>query len=686
MKVFSNKSLQKAIVLFFVSIITIGLVFYGYLPVKYDLNVGSVCENDIYAPRKFVDSYQTEYEAVLAKTSVNPVFDRDDDISKKNINNVSDFFVLIRQIRSKLIDSFGVPVKDRTPFIEELIDAEFTKFGVTLTEEEATTYLGMSESVFSYIEDKAISLTEIIMVDSVNIDGLESTVARTIESSNIQSSSYAFYSDLLDTTLCKILTPNAVFKADATQEAAQNAYNNVKNNPITVDRGTRIVAAGDIITEHIYQNLVDLELIRADELDFLFLARISVYCIALLVVAFFFIRRNLTIKNIDLKLTLIISVTFLIPIAVAIYLKSFSSIATIILFFTAIAATYLGTQNGIIISMLTLLIMWPIYDFDIEYIFIYAIGILVCSILAGAKSDNNYSAALILVTTLSVVGSSVIFNFIYSSTQNEFVQDIIFASLSSLVSVVFAIGFMPVYELLTDVVSPMKLISLSQTGNPILKKMFVECPGTSQHSVMVSNLAETAAEAIGANALLCKVASYYHDIGKLYDPLYFTENQGDYNPHNSLDCMDSVQIITNHVTYGVKLAEKNKLPQVIIDIIREHHGNTYPKYFYIKACNQAKEQGLPEPLLDDFRYSGNPPTSKESAIIMLADTCEAAIKSAHINNTTDAEAFIRKLVKEKIAEDQMKDSGLSFNDIEKIIMSFVQVYTGLFHERIKYPE
>lgn len=686
MKVFSNKSLQKAIVLFFVSIITIGLVFYGYLPVKYDLNVGSVCENDIYAPRKFVDSYQTEYEAVLAKTSVNPVFDRDDDISKKNINNVSDFFVLIRQIRSKLIDSFGVPVKDRTPFIEELIDAEFTKFGVTLTEEEATTYLGMSESVFSYIEDKAISLTEIIMVDSVNIDGLESTVARTIESSNIQSSSYAFYSDLLDTTLCKILTPNAVFKADATQEAAQNAYNNVKNNPITVDRGTRIVAAGDIITEHIYQNLVDLELIRADELDFLFLARISVYCIALLVVAFFFIRRNLTIKNIDLKLTLIISVTFLIPIAVAIYLKSFSSIATIILFFTAIAATYLGTQNGIIISMLTLLIMWPIYDFDIEYIFIYAIGILVCSILAGAKSDNNYSAALILVTTLSVVGSSVIFNFIYSSTQNEFVQDIIFASLSSLVSVVFAIGFMPVYELLTDVVSPMKLISLSQTGNPILKKMFVECPGTSQHSVMVSNLAESAAEAIGANALLCKVASYYHDIGKLYDPLYFTENQGDYNPHNSLDCMDSVQIITNHVTYGVKFAEKNKLPQVIIDIIREHHGNTYPKYFYIKACNQAKEQGLPEPLLDDFRYSGNPPTSKESAIIMLADTCEAAIKSAHINNTTDAEAFIRKLVKEKIAEDQMKDSGLSFNDIEKIIMSFVQVYTGLFHERIKYPE
>lgn len=686
MKVFSNSSLQKAIVLFFVSILTIGLIFYGYLPVKYNLNVGSISESDIYAPRKFVDSYQTEYEAVLAKNTVEPVFDRDEVISQKNIDNVSNFFVIIRQSRAMLMDEYGQPVDDRTPTISYLINTEASTLGINITQDEATTYLAMSESVFSYVEDKAISLTEIIMVDSVSLSELSGVIDRTIEGSDIESSSYAFYADLLNETLDKILVPNDVFKADATQEAAQNAYNNVMNNPITVDRGTRIVASGEVVTEHIYQNLVDLELIRANEFDFLFLARISVYCIAILIAAFFFIRKNLSIKNIDLKLTLIMSVTYLIPIAVGLYLKDFSSIATIILFFTAIAATYLGTQNGIIISIFSLLLMWPVYDFDIEYIFIYTIGIIVCSILAGAKSDRNYSAALILVTTISVVGSSVIFNFIYSSTQNEFIQDVIFAALSTLVSVVFAIGFMPIYELLTDVVSPMKLITLSQTGNPILKKMFVECPGTSQHSIMVSNLAESAAEAIGANALLCKVASYYHDIGKLREPLYFTENQGDYNPHNSMDCMDSVQIITNHVSYGVKLAEKNKLPDVIVDIIREHHGNTYPKYFYIKACNQAKEQGLPEPSIDDFRYAGNPPTSKESAIIMLADTCEAAVKSAKITTKTDAEAFIRKLVKEKIAEDQMKDSGLSFDDIEKIILSFVQVYTGMFHERIKYPE
>ena len=205
--------------------------------------------------------------------------------------------------------------------------------------------------------------------------------------------------------------------------------------------------------------------------------------------------------------------------------------------------------------------------------------------------------------------------------------------------------------------------------------------------MMVANLADTAAEAIGADSLLCKVAAYYHDIGKLENPEYFTENQhGGVNPHDSLTVMESVAIITKHPEDGVKLAKKERLPNAIIKIIDEHHGTTYPSYFYRKAVEDAKARGLEPPDINNFRYRGHIPSSRESAVVMIADTCEAAIRSMKITDVQGAEQLIRALIKDKIDQDQLSNSGLSFDDIEKIVVAFKQVYAGVFHERIKYPE
>ncbi|MCQ2482421.1 MAG: HDIG domain-containing protein [Clostridia bacterium] len=679
MKITSKQKLITTIVLFLTTVLTIAMVFYAYLPVKYNLKPGSVCDTDIYAPRKFEDEFETEKKAILAKTSVEAIFVRSDSIVADNVDKVNTFFTLLDQARKMLGEN-------EFDYVLDYLMKAVADDGINISQDDAIEYLNMTSSAFSFIEDKAVTLTDIIMLDNVSLDNLGDAVNSAIDNANLSSSSYFVYNNLLKRTLNSILTPNSVFDSLATAQAQDNAYNKAMSEPVYVDKGALIVASGDIVTQQIYNNLKEVELIREDDFDWIFLIRITVYCLIIILSFVLFFRNATSLKKTDIKLTIIIAVTYLIPVAVAIYLSRFSSLATIVLYFTIIATTYLGTRNGVILSLVSLLIMWPMYGFEAEYIFVYFVGIIVCSVLAGAKSDRNYSASLVIFPVICVAAASLAYSFINNSTRNDLINNLIWSSLVTLISVVFAVGFMPIYEMLTDGVSPIKLITLSQTGNPLLKRMFVECPGTSQHSIMVSNLAESAAEAIGADALFCKVASYYHDIGKLRDPAFFTENQNGYNPHDGIEVEQSVQIITDHVDYGVTLAEKNKLPDAIIKVIREHHGDTYPKFFYVKACKKAQEEGRPEPSVDDFRYHGSVPSSKESAIIMLADTCEAAVKSAKINNKDDAEKFIRKLVKEKISEDQMKESELSFSDIEKIINSFVQVYSGMFHERILYPE
>ena len=224
------------------------------------------------------------------------------------------------------------------------------------------------------------------------------------------------------------------------------------------------------------------------------------------------------------------------------------------------------------------------YGFDPELFFINLAGIILCSIFAGRTDKIINNAALIFFPTLGTIITSVAYNFLIgNNTRNAFLNSFIFTFVSAIASLVAAIGLSPIFELVCNVASPVKLISLSQPGQHLLKRLFLEASGTHQHSMMVANLADSAAEAIGADSLLCKVAAYYHDIGKLENPEYFTENQhGGVNPHDNLTVMESVAIITKHPEDGVKLAKKERLPNAIIKIIDEHHGTTYPSYFYKK--------------------------------------------------------------------------------------------------------
>lgn len=250
------------------------------------------------------------------------------------------------------------------------------------------------------------------------------------------------------------------------------------------------------------------------------------------------------------------------------------------------------------------------------------------------------------------------------------------------ISAILALGFLTPIELALNTASVFRLMDLSDQNTPILKKMLEVATGTYNHSIMVAALAESACEKIGANALLARVSSYYHDIGKIDNPEYFTENQLDgENIHNDINPSLSVSIIKSHVRRGVEKAKELNLPEPVIRIISEHHGNQVIEWFYAKA----KEK---DPNVDpsDYSYTENPPSTRESAVVMLADTVEAACKSLGKNPSYSAlDNKISDLINAKIAAKQMDNCGLTFQDLRRIHDAFQQFLAGYYHSRVKYP-
>jgi cyclic-di-AMP phosphodiesterase PgpH len=243
---------------------------------------------------------------------------------------------------------------------------------------------------------------------------------------------------------------------------------------------------------------------------------------------------------------------------------------------------------------------------------------------------------------------------------------------------------MPLFEQFFHLTTDMTLMELADMNHPLLKRMAIQAPGTYNHSIMVANLAEAAAESIGADGLLCRVVSYYHDIGKLKKPQNFIENQHyKKNVHDRISPSMSVRIITGHVREGLELAEEYQLPQAIKDIIPQHHGDAPIAFFYHKAC---EEKGETEIDIRDFSYGGPRPQTRENAIIMIADSVEAASRTMKSTTIKDIRAMVKKIISGKIAHDQLDECGLDLNDLSEMVNGMMPILEGVFHSRIEYPE
>ncbi|MBP3584846.1 MAG: HDIG domain-containing protein, partial [Peptococcaceae bacterium] len=296
----------------------------------------------------------------------------------------------------------------------------------------------------------------------------------------------------------------------------------------------------------------------------------------------------------------------------------------------------------------------------------------------GQRSDISRTAfAIAVVNAVSIIGLGMI----QSQTIDVILYGVVFGIFNGLISSIFTMGILPYLETIFGITTSIRLLELANPNQPLLKRLMTEAPGTYHHCIMVGNLGEAAADAIGANGLEVRLGAYYHDIGKLKRPYFFAENQfSGANPHDNITPQLSTLIITSHVKDGLEMAREEKLPPILMDMIAQHHGDSKVSYFYFKAKEldeNAREQ--------DFRYENPKPQTKEAAILMMADTVEAAVRSKKDATPGQIEGFIRTLIKGKLNDGQFDECELTFRDLDQIAVAFTRVINGIYHKRVEYP-
>jgi putative nucleotidyltransferase with HDIG domain len=287
------------------------------------------------------------------------------------------------------------------------------------------------------------------------------------------------------------------------------------------------------------------------------------------------------------------------------------------------------------------------------------------------------SLILAAVDLIGMTLLTVVFNGTFAHSQASLVG----ATLNGFFSGTLALGLITPLEIVLNTASVFRLLDLSDLNTPLFQRFMLDAPGTYSHSQMVANLAETACRDIHAHDLLARVGSYYHDIGKMEQPEYFTENQTGANKHADINPRLSASVIKSHVKKGVEKCRALHLPQAVIDIVSEHHGNSIIAYFYAEA--QKADSAVSA---EEFCYPGNPPTSRESAVVMLADTAEAACRSLEKPTAQRLEKFIAGLVAQKVEHHQLDNCDLTFRDLDTITKSFVRILAAYYHSRIEYPD
>jgi putative nucleotidyltransferase with HDIG domain len=310
----------------------------------------------------------------------------------------------------------------------------------------------------------------------------------------------------------------------------------------------------------------------------------------------------------------------------------------------------LDLRLGVIVNILLSLTISIITNGDPEFLYTAIIGGTIAAfIVTGANQRSRLSASglVIAVMNAAIVASIGLIN---KSSLATIANNAVIVAVNGMLSTIFTIGILPFFESTFNIITPLKLLELANPNQPLMKKLLMEAPGTYHHSLMVGNLAEVASEAISGNALLARVGAYYHDVGKLKRPNFFKENQLSDNPHDRMTPNLSTLVITSHTSDGAEIAEKYKVPLAVRNIISQHHGTTLAAYFYYKAKKGDKGDNIKQ---EDFRYQGPRPSTKEAAVVMLADSVEAAVRSMVEKTEGKMEGLIRKIIKDKLDDGQL---------------------------------
>ena len=503
--------------------------------------------------------------------------------------------------------------------------------------------------------------------------------------------------------ISQLIAPNLTFNSLATQQKKEEAAKKVNKVFFKISKGEIIVRSGDVITKADYLKLNALNSLKQKQNTYIkFIANILIFII-ISIVLFKIYETTKARKNKWITITRTLAIVETLIIIQILIFKLFNYLSNVISFSNVsisqsailfgmpfavasmITAIMVDFELAFLVSILFGITSWLSTSLEMaSYIGIYVFLGNVISIF-GIKKEKTRTG--IIKAGLYVSLSNIVFiALLYLLRNNEITKatviDFSFGIASGILSSIIVSGLLPVLEFIFNITTDIKLLELGNLNNPLLKELAIKAPGTYHHSIVVSSMAEAASSEIGANPLIAKVGSYYHDIGKIKKPMYFIENQTDgKNPHDKLKPSISALIIKNHVKYGVGIAKKHRLGNYIIDIIQQHHGTSLIKYFY----NKAKESGM-NPKKEDFRYPGPKPQTKEAGIVMIADEVEAASKTLSNPTVSHLTEFVREITNKIFLDGQLDECELTLKDLNKIVNSFVKVLVGIFHHRIEYPE
>lgn len=640
-------------------------------------NVGDVAAFDIRATQRvsYVSDVETNRQRDLAEASVAPIFTPPDaQVSRRQMSTALELVDRIQQIRNNQEAS----IDDRVLEITTLNQ-------VALTASTAQTILVLTDAQWNRVAGQTLAVLDIALRPAIHPDNLDK--ARAGVSQMVSFSLGAEEAEIVTTLVSALLVPNTNYDSAATEAMRRSLRENVKPVERTFEANQIILRSGQVIGLSDIEALEKFNLYRPalTWINVASAALLSVLTVLALGMSMLRVRVNLfkrptrqTALSGALFVTMLVLGRWLLPgHGVLPYLAPLAA--------TAIAITsWSGLLPGVVSAVLLGGLVGVGMDKQMEFAAsIAASGVAASLTLGRAERLGNFLRAGVLA---GVTQCLVVLAFNLPAFQPNDAPLLAVYLIASFASGVLSAGLALAILFLTgaafDVPTVVQLIELSRLSHPLLQQMVTQAPGTYHHSLMVANLAEHAAERVHADPLLTRVGSYFHDIGKLANPHFFIENQLEgVNPHERLDPLTSSTILQNHVSDGLKLAAKHHLPSRVRAFIAEHHGTTKTSYQYAQACRESGSEVDSQP----FRYPGPRPQTKESALLMLADGSEAAVRAARCTNVEDMDAVIRRVFSERLADHQLDDSDLTLREMEVVRQSFLETLRGMYHPRMQYP-
>lgn len=640
------------------------------------LQVGSIVGEDVRAPLSvtYVSDVLTERERQAAMESVTPIYDPPDpNVARQQIMLLQQILDFIDNVRR---DPYGTEQQK----IEDISQIS----ALQLEPAVIRTILQMDDETWRSVVGEAVSVLERVMRESIRevdlsltTDQLPSQVALRFDT-NTAAVVVALVQDLV--------RPNRFPNPEATEVARQAAANDIAPESRSFERGQIVVRAGTLLDAVDYEALEHLGLLESPDRRAQAIVRAFLASLVVMVVVGLYIARLPGQTYVQARFLAVLAGIFLLTLAGArlfsgnLYLYPAAAMALTLVIITrneiAIIATIgLGMLVGIMANN------------SLEIAMLAVIGGIVGSLLLrrSERLNSYFFAGLVVALTNVVIVTLFNLNLLGAEEGTTLGGLVIFAVVNGVIAAMAALAAMYMITMLFNLPTSLKLVELSQPNQPLLQRLLREAPGTYQHSLQVANLSEQAGNAVGANAELMRVAALYHDIGKMLNPAFFVENQADnVNPHEALnDPYRSADIIISHVTDGDKLARQYRLPARVRDFIIEHHGTTLVGYFYTRAVEQAGDEDSVD--IEQFTYPGPKPQTRETAIMMLADSCESTVRARKPSNRAEIVDIVDSIIDNRMRDGQLDEANLTLRDISITRDIFVEMLQAVFHPRINYP-